>query len=293
MNKSDAVSGALIADAAAMGLHWMYDQDHIQRVAQSGDIVFRQPDAAVYEGQKSYFAHAGRLAGQSSHYGEAAQMYVDLLSSGDDYTIASHRELFLQRFGPGGSFVGYADRPTKALIARIILEQDDLEEASGADDDQLPALASVPAFFAYGGSSENLERAVRVVSNNQIAVDGAFAVMNCLELLQKGEDLSAALKKSASDCPGELGNLLSEALTNTEYDPPAAARHFGLPCHLPQGLPVVWHMLNHGRSFETVVRDNVACGGDSCGRALAVGAIAGYQQGITEAYRARTLVLQS
>lgn len=292
MNKSDAVSGALVADAAAMGLHWMYDQDHIKQIAQSGDIVFRQPDAAVYEGQKSFFAHAGRLAGQSSHYGEALQLYADLLGKGDDYTVASHRELFLQRFGPGGTFVGYADRPTRALVARMLTEQDDLEDASGADDDQLPALASVPAFFAFGGS-ENLEKAVRVVSNNQTAVDGALTVMRCLELLQQGQSMAAALEQSASDCPGELGKLLSEALTNKEYDPLAAAQHFGMPCHLPQGLPVVWHMLNHEQSFETVVRDNVACGGDSCGRALALGSIAGYQLGIPEAYRQRATVLKN
>jgi len=293
MNKTDAVSGALVADAAAMGLHWMYDQEHIGRVAQSGDIVFRAPDAAVYDGQKSYFAHAGRQSGQSSHYGAAVQLYADLLGSGDDYSIVSHRDLFLQRFGPGGTFVGYADRPTKALVARMLIEQDDLEDASGADDDQLPALASVPAFFAHDGSHENLERAIRVVSNNQVAVDGAFAVMHCLELLQKGEDMAVALKQSAVDCPGELGKLLSEALTISDYDPLAAAQHFGLPCHLPQGLPVVWHMLNHGRSFETMVRDNVACGGDSCGRAMALGPIAGFKLGIPEEYRKRTTVLKS
>jgi len=49
---------------------------------------------------------------------------------------------------------------------------------------------------------------------------------------------------------------------------------------MTQGLPVVWHLLNHDQSFETLVRDNIACGGDSCGRALALGAIAGFCQGV-------------
>ena len=53
MNKHDALKGALVADAAAMGLHWMYEQEQIANVAQSGDILFRQPDATVYAGKKS------------------------------------------------------------------------------------------------------------------------------------------------------------------------------------------------------------------------------------------------
>ena len=30
---SDAILGALVADAAALGLHWLYDPDRISRVA--------------------------------------------------------------------------------------------------------------------------------------------------------------------------------------------------------------------------------------------------------------------
>ena len=58
MNRNDAVTGALVADAAAMGLHWMYEQEQIKVVAQTGDVVFRSPDANVYAGRKGYFAHA-------------------------------------------------------------------------------------------------------------------------------------------------------------------------------------------------------------------------------------------
>ena len=288
MNKRDALKGALVADAAAMGLHWMYEQEQIANVAQSGDILFRQPDAAVYAGKKSYFAHDGRNAGDYSHYGEAAKMFADLLVNDESYSVDAHRALFMQRFGPGGSFVGYADRPTRALLGRLLLEQENLPEDSGADDDQMPALAAVPAMFAFEQSRDNLITAVKVSSVNSVAIEGASAVFDCLHLLSEGASLRSALADSAQACTGELGELLSDALKHESYDPLAAANRYGMPCHMPQGLPVVWHLLNHDQSFETLIRDNVACGGDSCGRALALGAIAGYCQGVPGSLAVRT-----
>lgn len=287
MNKHDALKGALVADAAAMGLHWMYEQEQIANVAQSGDILFRQPDATVYAGKKSYFAHAGRNAGDYSHYGEAAQMFADLLSSGESYSVDAHRALFMQKFGPGGSFVGYADRPTRALLGRLLIEQDNLPEDSGADDDQLPALAAVPAMFAFEHSRDNLIKAVKVSSVNAVAIEGACTLFDCLHLLSQGASLKSALTDSAQTCKGELGELLTDALKREPYDPLAAANTYGMPCHIPQGLPVVWHMLNHDQSFETLIRDNVACGGDSCGRALALGAIVGYTRGVPASLEAQ------
>ena len=49
----------------------------------------------------------------------------------------------------------------------------------------------------------------------------------------------------------------------------------------------IWHLLKHGEDFESVVRDNIRCGGDHCGRALAAGAIAGYAFGVPDTLIAR------
>ena len=46
-NRHNALTGALVADAATMGLHWMYDQGQIGKIAETGKILFRQPDANV------------------------------------------------------------------------------------------------------------------------------------------------------------------------------------------------------------------------------------------------------
>lgn len=286
MNKNDAWVGTLVADAAALGLHWLYDQDQIQRIEASGPAVFRHPDAAHYEGMKGYFAHARRRAGQLSHYGESARL-VGALAAEGKWNPAAHQQRFLQVFGPCGEFVGYADRPTKALVARILQEGDELNAVSGMDDNQLPGLAVVAGLFSASKTSDDIQAATSVISTHDDVVAGSLALFRCLSRLFEGASINEALQESAAGTKGELGARLQEALAMPDHDPLKAANHFGKACYVRDGLPVVWHLLKHASSFESVVLDNVRCGGDSCGRAMALGAIAGMLFGIPDAMMQR------
>ena len=76
------ILGALVADAATMGLHWVYSQKRILEVAPEAP-EFRTPDEADYAGGVGYFAHAGKVAGDFSHYGEQMLVMLEsLLESG-------------------------------------------------------------------------------------------------------------------------------------------------------------------------------------------------------------------
>lgn len=279
MNKVDALNGALVADAASMGLHWLYDHDQIQALQATGEIVFRQPDNSVYENRKAFFAHAARRSGQLSHYGESARIVGQLALDGQ-YTPHNHQQAFMASFGPCGSYVGYADRPTKSLIARIITDGDTLPESSGIEDDQLPALCVIPGLFAACAQLSVIEQATAVISTHSHVNTATQVIANCLNAISDGESLSDALEKSAQTADPELAAKLSEALNWPEYQPLAVSAHFGMACKIHQGLPVAWHLLKHATEFEGAVRDNTLCGGDSCGRAMVIGAVAGYVFGV-------------
>ena len=286
-DRYQALIGALVADAATMGLHWMYDQSHIETISQTGDILFRQPDVNNYTDRKAYFAHAAKRVGENSQYGECVRVVAMVIAAGGDYSTSAHRELFFQTFGPCGSYSGFADRPTKALIAKMILEGDDIPEASGSDDDQLPALCAVSALFAYEQGLESVAKAVSVTSINAEAISGARVLYDCLARLIDGESLADALENSANLAEPALAELLIEALNKRTYDPLGIANHFGMPCHIKQGLPVAWHILKHAPNFETAVRDNIRCGGDSCGRSMAVGSVAACVFGVPDVMRTK------
>ena len=254
----------------------------LELLEKSGDLLFRQPDSNVYEGKKAYFAHAAKRSGDYSHYGQSARVAADVIETHGRYSTADHRQMFFDTFGPCGSYHGFADRPTKALVARIIAGGEDIPDLSGSDDDQLPALCCVPALFCDEADNHTVKSAVSVTTINETAISGALVLYNCLSLLRSEVSLDDALLQSADCANSELSGLLKDALNREPYDPKSAANHFGMPCHMTQGLPVAWHLLKHSTDYESVVRDNIRCGGDSCGRAMAVGSVAGLFHGIPD-----------
>lgn len=57
---SAAVLGALVADSAALGLHWLYDPQRIAIIEASKGLAFLQPDPAHYEGARAILHMAER-----------------------------------------------------------------------------------------------------------------------------------------------------------------------------------------------------------------------------------------
>ena len=81
-----AVVGALVGDAASMGLHWLYDQERILQVA-GFEPEFRSPNESDYQ-DKGYFAHQGKSAGDQSQYGAQLLAMVDSLVDNQHYDEA-------------------------------------------------------------------------------------------------------------------------------------------------------------------------------------------------------------
>jgi hypothetical protein len=286
--RQSAVLGPLVADAATLGLHWLYDPVRLAEIAQRGPVTFTEPDARNYAGTRGYFAHGGKRAGDLSVYGETAGLVLlHLAGSGGAFRRMQYQQQWRAHFGPGGAFVGYADKPTRALCARLLASDkpEDWPARSGADDDQMPALESVPAITAvHCGSpargddaalARAVEEAVAVTNDNPLAIDGALTLARALAAVIAGTPMRTALADAAGRAGATLKPLLVEALGMPAFDPVAATAKFGAPCHMHQGLPVAFHILAHAKGFTHAVEANILASGDSCGRAMAIGSVAG------------------
>ncbi len=287
MNRQDALTGALVADTAGMGLHWLYDQEQIKLIEATGSLLFRQPDAAVFENKRGSFVHQARRAGELSHYGESARVVGDL---GAGYSVSDHQQTFMATFGPCGTYHGYADRPTKQLVGRLLLEGENISSPSGMDDDQMPGLCVVPGLFAAGLTAAQAVEAASVISVNADVENSTKAVHSVLSQLMSGVALKSALSTAADAVEGELGELMRDALGKQAYEPLLAAQQFGMACYVKHSMPLCWHLLNHATDFKTAVLDNIRCGGDCCGRSMALGSIAGLAFGVPEDMRQQSLV---
>lgn len=274
-----AVLGALVADSATLGLHWLYDPVRITEIEARKGLVFLPPDATDYAGAKGYFAHGGRVAGESSGYGEVCLLMLQHLAKHGEFKRTEYQTEYRAHFGPGGAFVGYVDSPTRLTLRTLLpLEPTAFPAASGANDDQFAALAALPALVAtHSGSLEALlervEEVVRITNNNTLAVTAAQCSAVALFEVLHGTPIAQALASALPFAGNTLRPLLEQALAVPTLDSVAVAARFGMACHVAEGLPVVFHIAQHARDYRSAIENNIRAAGDNCGRSIMLGAL--------------------
>ncbi len=279
--------GALVADAASLGFHWLYDQKTIKELAPTNP-EFHKPSEQDYA-DKGYFAHGNKRVGESTQYGAQMLALLDSLTDCGEYRELDYIESFRRWFDFGGKWQGYVDGPTKQTLLNIHqLEAQSLPfVAVGADDTQNPALSKLPPLVTRYYQEDELldwvETAVRVTNNNDEAVEYAQGVAVMLKQALLGGEPKECLK-AAHRMGGRISEAIDQALALRQSSSQEVAEKVGMHCQLNVSFVVICHLLLHATSFEQAVRDNIYCGGDSSGRAIALGAILGAcYQGTTRA----------
>jgi ADP-ribosylglycohydrolase len=271
-----ALMGALVADAATLGVHWIYDPARIAKVAGENP-AFVPINAANFEGVPAYFAHAARNDGDFSQYGEVLALAIRSIAQNDGFDVAAYQDAFVAHFGPGGSYQGYIDRPTRGTLENIAAER---RTPSGIDDDQHPALATLPAIVArYSGTASfapQIKAAMQVTNVNAAADHYTSIYTDLLADILTGTNLQTALKSAAAREP-----VLQAALDASEHNSTEYGATTGRACHLHEGMALSFHILSRTDSYQSAVEANILAGGDNCGRALIVGSLAGAAYGLS------------
>lgn len=270
--KTSALMGALTADAASLGLHWLYNVDRIAQVVGDGPAAFTPINGANFEGVSGYFAHGMRRNGQLTQYGETLALVMRSILSEGQFDVSAYQTAYAAHFGAGGAYIGYIDKPTKGTLANIAAE---VLTPSGVDDKQHPAIATLPAILArYGNDPARVKAAMEVTNVNELAAHYSPLIATTLASVIEGVPLKDALQTAAEADP-----LLQDALAST-IGSVAYGEVTKRECYLNQGVPLSWHILAHSSSYQEAVEANIRAGGDSAGRSMIVGALAGAAYGM-------------
>ena len=188
-----AVLGALVADAASLGLHWIYTQPRIRRAAPEAP-EFLEPDPANYEGVPAFFAHAHKHAGDNTMYGENMAVLLRSMRAKDgefdDGAFLSH---YQNHFGPGGLYVGYADGPMRETLYNSQTMTKEIEtharemDLAGVSDETRSMIAHYVARYFLEYDSEGLRAVVReaVGMHDGITEDDLAACDTVVDAMQK------------------------------------------------------------------------------------------------------------
>ena len=186
-----AILGGFIADAATMGLHWIYDPLEIERLVETRP----SSDPAFFEPPSSPFYQY--VNGEFSPYGAEALGILKALASqpnisGQELTIA-----FVEYMR---NYDGYKNKATRYLIENV--DAGLAFPNAAPDDGQANALTKVPAAVArYSGRPDfqrKVEDTVRAHQNSDLAVRCGVAAAVILDRIAT----SAAAAFTAANGPG-------------------------------------------------------------------------------------------
>jgi len=167
---------------------------------------------------------------------------------------------------------------------KMLAEWNSVDGYHGADDTQLPALSKLPALVAAYAQQENLqaavESAVRVTNNNDKAVAFGQASANMIEAAITTGNAELSIDAAKQALSGITHELIEQALTSVDKSTPQVTKDWGMACQLRIGFPSAVHNIAKAHSYTDAIRQNIYAGGDSCGRAILIGAVMGACFGI-------------
>lgn len=282
-----AVLGSLVADAATMPLHWIYDPAEITELLKSKELsgkpeFFPEPSSPFYKAQ----------VGSQTPYGNQTivllRALAATLNASLDEKISTYASYNFAEF-KNFSTHAWTDASTRGFVRNY--EAGLRWPACGAADNQANALAHmVPVVAATSCLDEKLaldvvERFIRTTQNTDEAAAFGTAGARVLRRVIAGMSLLEAVNNTAHAlrtqkarlpcCDGFFADRLTEAFSVRKV-----VGHFeavqlvGSSCMYPQNFVSGAHLLASmdEPSFANGIRATILAAGDQASRAMFLGA---------------------
>ncbi|MFP4078714.1 MAG: ADP-ribosylglycohydrolase family protein [Bacillota bacterium] len=268
----ELLKGALVANAASLGLNWIYNMPYLEKLSQKEDLVFQKPDPGKYKrAGKAFYAYPEAEAGDVSVQGEIAKWLLASLKENPGFTPEDYTALLLDKFKPGGGYTGWVESYGKKLVLNNLNEQLKTgAKALGINDDQLVGFVPYLVMKTIGQSNKRAWAFASTLTDIKDYRAFYTAFDTVFENL-KGMPIKKALKASIENAPEDYQEALEKAF---EYEDTKAfiKAYAGTACSIGHAIPLIYHILAHTDSFEEAVRMNTKIGGASSDRGMLIGA---------------------
>ena len=263
------VLASLAADALALGVHWIYNTNVIDK--KFGRVAtYVKPERPTY--------HPTKARGEFTHYGDQAMILLESVSEHSGFDLNDFSERWQKFFK---NYDGYFDGATKATLENIKAGKLSAEAGSGSDD-LAGAGRIAPLVKAYRDDPENLVASAAAQTalthnNTQVIQSAEFFSMVAYQILE-GMSPTAAIdhirKEKFSSSP--FAEWIEMGLQSTDQETRQSIKDFGQMCETPAAFPCVIHLIvRYENDLKRALVENVVAGGDSAGRGLIVGMLLG------------------
>ena len=291
------VLGQFLGDAASLGVHWIYNTQEIECLHPEGLQGFEVPAEGHY--------HAGKLAGDPTHYGDAAWVLLEALAGETTFNVATFGTAFVKKMDPGKGYSGYFDSASRGTLENfrnhLEVSNEPYGFQEGADDDQLATISVLAVLIAFyvarndglPEDSTTLLEQVKILThvrqNNERAVAYCQAHTRLLLELLAGRDIHSAFHHveeqldTDDKLDREVRRKCKEAFQLKHKGTVDATDFLGQSCPLICSFPSsVQATAKHNEDFQTAIIETAKAGGDNAGRAAMIGSWIGARIGAEE-----------
>eukprot|EP00803_Ostreobium_quekettii_P003274 evm.model.scf_647.2 EVM.evm.TU.scf_647.2 scf_647:34244-37107(+) len=291
-----AVLGGFVADAASMGLHWIYNVSHLQDLLKKHLVVTTElPHAEFFEPPSCPFYEY--TSGKLSPYGFEARTVLESVATVGGVDGPQMSQHMYESFKQYASSGGYLNSPSRELIWNC--DSGSKYPDAAAFDDQANSMVKVAVVVArYAGMPEMVEKireTVKTHQNHEHAEAAAVCTGIVLEkIIVDGLKCKEAIEWAVQSCDSmpHIGKTWIKSATSRDGTPiPMAIGSMGQSCHIPESFQGPMYTAYSAPGYVAAVRENIVAGGDSCSRALVTGALFAAQDGldaVPDAWKAKT-----
>lgn len=268
------VLASFIGDSLALGVHWIYDVDEIER-------RFGRVDRLLKPQPGSY--HPNKEAGELTHYGDQTLVLLESVAEAGRFDL----EHFATRWrGLFADYRGYFDHATKDTLKNFAAGAGP-SEAGSRSGDLSAACRIAPLVYRYRDDLETLVAASRaqaaMTHNNPLIVECSELLARIVFAVLNGASPALALARQLEglEATDALAGAIRDGLESLSGPSIEAVLDFGQNCGVRAALPSVAHLVaKYQDDLREALIQNVMAGGDSAARGMAVGMVLGAHLGM-------------
>ena len=267
------IQPALIANAASLGFHWIYDMDFLEELSKKQSLVFQLPSLELYaQAKPSFYGYPYAKAGDVTTQGMYLKWLYKAIQEKPDFDLEDYRTLIFEQTKPGGPYIGYIETYNHTLLINAMSSKLRLNlPLLPVSDDHLvgfvPYLASKELGLGNDFAWSLAQLFTDKVEYRQF-FDMFDYIFDNIVQMPRLEMLKNAIKFAPESYHEKLEKALS--MENTRD---FIKQYAGIACHIPQSVPLIFRILNQCTSYEDMVETNIRLGGASGERAMLLGAI--------------------
>jgi hypothetical protein len=266
------IQPALAANAATLGVHWIYDHQWLKNQAKTQSLLFKVQSKTDYEeANPSYFAYPNSHLGNVTVQGEMILWLYQAMKQNPTFSVIDYGHLVFNQFRPGGDYRGYVESYAKKHVVSMLSKELNLTvEPYPRNDDHLVGFVPYIVCKELGLSNEKAFELTQLYSNDRSYYDFFKLFDHILNHLHLG--LKQAVESSLPLSPALYQEALKQAFLMTDTER-FIETYAGRACAIRMSIPVVIHLLSHHQNFDDTIQANILIGGAIADRAMLLGMI--------------------